>query len=173
MGVMGDQPFCLGIDPGLSGALALLDPHGKLVDVQDMPTMIRGSGKGRTKHQVNASALSKIIRFMSCAASVSERMPISAVVEHVSAMPGQGVSSMFSMGDSFGVIRGVLAALEIPMETVHPRRWKKQARLLGAEKDAARTVASQLYPQADLSRKKDIGRADAILIARTGCVRDQ
>lgn len=162
MGVTGNS-FVMGFDPGLSGALALLDGDGKLVDVQDMPIMIRGTGKGRTKHQVNAPALAHIIRSMF---SPNSRLPIHAVVEHVSAMPGQGVSSMFSMGDSFGVIRGVLAALEIPMETVHPRRWKKHFRLLGSDKDAARTMAIQLYPYANLALKKHIGRADAILIAR-------
>ena len=83
-------------------------------------------------------------------------------------MPGQGVSSMFGFGVSYGILQGVIASLGIPSVLVTPQRWKKAAGLMGKPKDYARTLAQRLYPAAELSRKKDIGRADAILIARYG-----
>lgn len=146
----------IGIDPGNTGAIAFLDDDG-LINVEDMPLMANGK-----KKQVNAAELSKIISGM----SVMEQPH--AYVEKVGAMPGQGVSSMFNFGMGYGVIQGVLAALEIPYTLVTPQRWKKAAGLIGKEKDNARTLAQQLYAEAPLGRKKDIGRADAILIARFG-----
>ena len=144
----------IGIDPGISGAIAILQDDDSLINVYDMPIMA-GTGK---RQQVNASELVKIL---------SQANGIS-YVERVSAMPGQGVSSMFSFGTSYGIVLGVLAALQIPVVLVTPQRWKKIAGLTGKEKDMARTLAQQLYPEAALGRKRDIGRADAILIARFG-----
>ena len=83
-------------------------------------------------------------------------------------MPGQGVASMFNFGMGYGIIQGVVSALGIPYELVTPQSWKKRAGLIGKDKDNARTMAQQLYPDAPLGRKKDIGRADALLIARFG-----
>ena len=144
----------IGIDPGVSGALALLDDNNKLIEVVDMPVM----PFGKTKRQVNAAELGKIL-------------PTKAVVaylEQVSAFPGQGVTAMFNFGMSYGVIQGVLGALQIPVVFVTPQAWKKRAGLIGKNKDYARTLAQQLYPKANLSYKKNIGRAEAILIARYG-----
>lgn len=142
----------VGIDPGNGGAIAFL--HGKHVTVVDMPLMANGK-----KQQVNPAELSKIlvdnINVMECV----------VCIEKVSAMPGQGVSSMFNFGMGYGVIQGVVAALGYRYELITPQKWKKAAGLIGKEKDNARTLAQQLYPQAPLGRKKDIGRADAILIA--------
>jgi crossover junction endodeoxyribonuclease RuvC len=146
----------LGIDPGLSGAVAVLGENLELLDVFDMPTMALSKGK----NCVNAAGLAAILRI--------DQHPATAYLEDVHAMPGQGVSGMFSFGRSLGVIEGVLATLGIPVVMVPPQTWKKRAGLQGAEKDKARTMAQRLYPGADLSRKKDIGRADAILIARYG-----
>jgi crossover junction endodeoxyribonuclease RuvC len=151
----------LGIDPGITGAIALLDKDLRYVDIKDMPA-IAGIGK---RQQVNAAEVSRIVRVWK---QLAGDEPIIAFVEQVAAMPGQGVSSMFSFGDSFGVIRGVLAASDIPLLLVHPRQWKQRAGLIGTEKDKARTVAQNLYPAVPLARKKDIGRADALLIARYG-----
>jgi len=147
----------IGIDPGISGALALLDDDGQLVDVKDMPIMA-GTGK---RQQINGAELSKMLISMSHDVS-------GAYLEHVSAMPKQGVSSMFSFGMSYGIVLGILAALQIPVLLVTPRAWKKRAGLEKKEKDACRTLMQQLYPAAPLGRKKDIGRADAIAIARFG-----
>lgn len=145
----------IGIDPGNTGALAFMKISGE-VEVVDMPLMANGK-----KQQVNASELTKIIS--------SRLQPNTrAIVEKVSAMPGQGVSSMFNFGMGYGVIQGVLAALGVPYTLCTPQRWKKAATLIGKDKDNARTLAQQLYPDAPLGRKKDIGRADAILIARFG-----
>ena len=150
----------IGIDPGLTGAIAWLDQNDKFIDVWDMPVMQKGT-KGNKK-QVNPVELANIIR------EITRECDCIAYVELVSAMPGQGVTSMFNFGDGFGCIRGVLAALQVPVEFVTPQSWKSRAGLKGKDKDAARTKAINLYPMASLSRKKDIGRADAIMIARYG-----
>lgn len=147
--------YVIGIDPGLSGAIALLR-DGEYAEVWDMPTMGRGSGN---KQQINGAAVGKILR---------ECPPCRAYIELVGAMPGQGVSSMFNFGKAAGAAMGALGALQIPVVEVSPVRWKKQFGLTGKEKDMARTMAQQLMPSAPLSLKKHGGRADALLIALYG-----
>lgn len=147
--------YVIGIDPGLSGAIALLR-DGEYAEVWDMPTMGRGSGN---KQQINAAAVGKLLR---------ECPPCRAYIELVGAMPGQGVSSMFNFGKAAGAAMGALGALQIPVIEVTPQRWKKQFGLTGKEKDMARTMAQQLMPSAPLSLKKHGGRADALLIALYG-----
>ncbi len=149
----------IGIDPGLTGALALLNDDSSISDLTDMP-VVPLTGK---RNQVNAVELSRIIKFWQ-----TDNPKITAFLEQVSAMPGQGVSSMFGFGVSFGIVRGVLAALGIPVVLITPQKWKKRAGLIGQEKDYSRTIAQRLYPLADLSLKKHTGRADALLIARFG-----
>lgn len=159
----------IGIDPGISGALALMNTDGYCLKVVDMPIMLMGTNK----HQVNAPALAEILTSFKGMGdhylSGSLYDPhITVYLERVQAMPGQGVSSMFNFGTSYGVVQGVVGALRFPMVLVSPASWKKRAGLLGKDKEAARTLAQQLYPDVDLSHKKDIGRADAILIAMYG-----
>lgn len=149
----------VGIDPGLDGAIAFLKDSHDFVLVEDMPTY---AGTG-TRREVNEAELARIIK-----RAYASGQHDTVYLERVSAMPGQGVSSMFSFGCSYGIVRGVLSALGFPYELVTPQAWKKRAGIIGRNKDAARTMAQQLYPQAALGRKKDIGRADAILIARFG-----
>jgi len=145
----------VGIDPGLTGAVGVLDPDGNYVDVIDIPVMATGA-KSRIKNQINAAGLSRIL----------EQQEIHVVVlELVNAMPSQGVASMFSLGDSFGTIRGVCGALKLPVELVRPASWKKHFNL-GKDKDLARSLAIRLFPNAPLDRKKDHGRAEALLLAR-------
>ena len=146
----------IGIDPGLQGAIAVLGDNLGLFAVYDMPVMALSKGK----NQVNAAGLATILREV--------LVPTVAYLEQVSAMPGQGVSGMFSFGTSYGIVQGVLAALRIPMVLVRPQAWKARAGLTGKDKDLARTLAIRLYPSAELSLKKHIGRADSILIARYG-----
>jgi len=148
----------VGIDPGQTGALAFMGEGGMVESVHDMPIMARLHGKGQA---VNAAELASIIL---------EHKPKKAILEAVSAMPGQGVSSTFRFGESFGVVLGVLGALQVPVKFIAPQTWKKKAGLIGKEKDAARTMAIMLHPEASdkLTRKKDCGRADAILIAKYG-----
>ncbi|MDD4985227.1 MAG: hypothetical protein PHQ43_05475 [Dehalococcoidales bacterium] len=147
----------IGCDPGLSGSLAVLGDNLECLAVYDMPIM----SLGKSRHQVNAAELSKLLK------PWQDQKP-TIYLEQVSAMPGQGVSSMFSFGCSYGMVQGIIGALEIPMVLVRPAAWKKRAGLLGKPKDAARTLAQQLFPGQALGRKKDIGRADALLIARFG-----
>lgn len=149
----------IGIDPGLSGAVALLDGNDKIDDLIDMPVMA-STGK---RQQVNGAELAKIIKLWQ-----QDSEPITAYVEQVSAMPGQGVSSMFSFGKGCGVVEGVMAALGVPVVYVSPGAWKRRAGLIGKPKDMSRTLAQRLYPLAELGRKKDIGRAESILIAKYG-----
>ena len=88
-------------------------------------------------------------------------------MEHVNAMPGQGVTSMFNFGQSFGVIKGICSALSLPIYFVRPAKWKKYFNLINSEKDASRTKAIQIFPyiSSQLSKKKDSNKADAILLA--------
>tara|TARA_Y100000590_G_scaffold449557_1_gene587898 strand:- start:216 stop:695 length:480 start_codon:yes stop_codon:yes gene_type:complete len=148
-----------GIDPGVSGAISVLE-NKKVIDVFDMPTMIDGK---KNKKQVNGSQVSNIIR-----ERLNENNEIIVVVEHVNAMPGQGVTSMFNFGQSFGVIKGVCSALSVPIYFVRPTKWKKYFNLIKTNKDASRTKVIEVYPEISgkLSRKKDSNKADAILIAR-------
>ena len=150
-----------GIDPGQTGAIAVLH-DGEVKQVIDMPTTARLHGKGQ---QVDAYTLTS--ELLAAASGHNQRR---AIIEAVSAMPGQGVSSTFRFGEALGVVLGVLGALQIPVSWASPVRWKKAAGLYGKDKDAARTLALQLHPEAGdmLTSKKDIGRADAICIAHFG-----
>jgi crossover junction endodeoxyribonuclease RuvC len=148
----------LGIDVGLNGAIALI-VDGQLLEVHDMPTVTL-ERNNKTKRMVNAQALSLIIRGAKAD---------SAYLERLNAMPGQGVTSMFSMGQSLGVVLGILAACEVPTTTIPPRTWQK-ALDVPQGKDGSRYRAAQLFPEhADMfSRVKDDGRSDAVLIAAYG-----
>lgn len=141
----------IGIDPGLSGAVAWLTPQGPFV--KDIPIVLKGSGF--VKNEVDAAGLIRMLDFPG---------EYHAMLERVNAMPGQGVSSMFSMGDSFGVIRCALAAASIPHEYITPHAWKRHFNL-DNNKEAARALAIRLYPTAELHLKKHIDRAEALLIA--------
>ena len=148
-----------GIDPGVSGAISVLE-NKKVIEVFDMPTMIDGK---KSKRQVNGAQVTNIIK-----ERLDKNKEIIAVVEHVNAMPGQGVTSMFNFGQSFGVIKGICSALSLPIYFVRPVKWKKHFNLIKTNKDASRTKVIQIYPEisSKLSRKKDSNKADAILIAR-------
>ena len=148
-----------GIDPGVSGAISVIE-NGKIIDVFDMPTMIDGK---KNKKQVNGSQVTNIIK-----EKLSDNnKEVIVAVEHVNAMPGQGVASMFNFGQSFGVIKGICAALSIPIYFVRPTKWKKYFNLIKTNKDASRTKVIEAYPEisSKLTRKKDSNKADAILIA--------
>jgi len=149
----------IGIDPGVSGAIIILEDK-KVIEVFDMPTMIDGK---KNKKQVNGSQVTNIIK-----ENLHNNKETIIVVEHVNAMPGQGVTSMFNFGQSFGVIKGVCAALSLPIYFVRPTKWKKHFNLIKTNKDASRTKTIEIYPgiSSQLSRKKDSNKADAILIAR-------
>jgi len=148
-----------GIDPGISGAISILE-NKKIIEVYDMPTMIDGK---KNKKQVNGSQVANIFK-----EKIETNKEISVVVEHVNAMPGQGVTSMFNFGQSFGVIKGICSALSLPIHFIRPTKWKKHFNLINTNKDASRTKVIEIYPEisSKLSRKKDANKADAILIAR-------
>jgi len=149
--------FIIGIDPGISGAIAVFDWYTHtLKEVIDMPTLEVVSGKTKKRH-ISAAGLRNIL----------EGYPNSyVVIEKVGAMPGQGVSSMFNFGRSAGIIEGVVAAMHFPSTYVTPASWTKAVGR-AAGKDASRMRAMELFPsKADLfKRAKDDGRADACLIA--------
>ena len=148
-----------GIDPGVSGAISILE-NKKVIEVFEMPTMIDGK---KSKRQVNGAQVTNIIK-----ERLDKNKEIIVVVEHVNAMPGQGVTSMFNFGQSFGVIKGICSALSLPIYFVRPMKWKKYFNLIKTNKDASRTKVIEVYPEisSKLSRKKDSNKADAILIAR-------
>ena len=150
----------IGIDPGISGSICFLD-NGKILDVIEMPIMTDGK---KNKKQVNGS---QVYNEISRRIKQFEKNQIRVVIEHVSAMPGQGVTSMFNFGQSFGILKGICTAMQLPMYFVRPAKWKKYFNLLNSEKDASRTRAIEIFPyfSSQLSRKKDSNKADAILIA--------
>ena len=150
----------IGIDPGISGSICFLE-EGRILDVIDMPTMIEGK---KNKKQVNGSQIyNEFLKMINKANNQNVRV----VVEQVSAMPGQGVTSMFNFGQSFGILKGICSAMQLPIYFVRPAKWKKYFNLINSEKDASRTRAIEIFPyfSSNLSKKKDANKADAILIA--------
>ena len=150
----------IGIDPGLSGSICFFE-DGKILDVVEMPTMTEGK---KNKRQVNGSQtyneIFKRIKHI-------DKKDIKVIIEQVSAMPGQGVTSMFNFGQSFGILKGICSAMQLPMYFVRPAKWKKYFSLINSEKDASKTKAIEIFPyfSLNLSKKKDSNKADAILIA--------
>ena len=150
----------IGIDPGISGSICFFE-EGKIIDVVIMPTMTEGK---KNKRQVNGSQVyNEIFKRINKVGKQNVRV----IIEQVSAMPGQGVTSMFNFGQSFGILKGICSAMQLPMYFVRPAKWKKYFGLINSEKDASRTRAIEMFPHfsSQLSKKKDSNKADAILIA--------
>ena len=141
----------------LSGAIAILK-NDKVIKLIEMPVM----AEEKNKRQLNSAQLVKLLR-----ENISKDDETAVVVEQVNAMPGQGVTSMFNFGQTFGSIKGICATLSLPIFFVRPSKWKKHFDLIKTSKDASRTKAIEMYPQLsnELS-KKDVNKSDAILIAR-------
>ena len=150
----------IGIDPGITGSICFFE-DGKILDVVEMPTMTDGK---KNKKQVNGSQIyNEILK----RTKQIDKKDIKVIIEQVSAMPGQGVTSMFNFGQSFGILKGICSAMQLPMYFVRPAKWKKYFSLINSEKDASRTKAIEIFPyfSSNLSKKKDANKADAILIA--------
>jgi len=150
----------IGIDPGISGSICFFE-DGKILEVIEMPTMTEGK---KNKKQVNGSQIyNEILKRI----NNLQRKDVRVIVEQVSAMPGQGVTSMFNFGQSFGILKGICSAMQLPIYFVRPAKWKKYFNLINSEKDASRTRAIEIFPHfsPQLSKKKDANKADAILIA--------
>ena len=150
----------IGIDPGISGAICFFE-DGQVKEIMDMPVMADGK---KNKRQINGpqvynEILKRINKF--------QKKDIIVVIEQVSAMPGQGVTSMFNFGQSFGVLKGICSAMQLSMFFIRPAKWKKYFGLIKTEKDASRTKVIEIFPyiSSQLSRKKDSNKADAVLIA--------
>ena len=150
----------IGIDPGISGSICFFE-DGKIIDVIEMPVMAEGK---KNKKQVNGS---QIYNEISKRIKNIDKKNIKVIIEQVSAMPGQGVTSMFNFGQSFGILKGLCSAMQISMYFVRPAKWKKYFNLINSDKDASRTKAIEIFPyfSSNLSKKKDSNKADAILIA--------
>ena len=150
----------IGIDPGISGSICFFE-DGKVIDIVEMPSMADGK---KNKRQVNGA---QIYNEISLRIKNFNKEDIRVVIEQVSAMPGQGVTSMFNFGQSFGVLKGICSAMQLPMYFVRPAKWKKYFNLINSEKDASRTKAIQIFPyiSSELSKKKDANKAEAILLA--------
>ena len=150
----------IGIDPGISGAICFFQ-DGQISEIVEMPVMAEGK---KNKRQINGQQIYNEI--YSRIDKISKKN-ITVVIEQVSAMPGQGVTSMFNFGQSFGVLKGICSAMQLSMRFVRPTKWKKYYGLIKAEKDASRTKVIEIFPyiSSQLSKKKDSNKADAILIA--------
>ncbi len=149
----------IGIDPGITGAIAFI---GNNYCVYDLPIMAKGKGRTKVTNQINPSALSELIR-----AEILGEGDVQVYLERVSSMPGQGSASIFSLGDSYGCIRGVVATMGLRLNVVTPNSWKKHFKL-GKDKEVVRAKAIELFANAPLERKKDHDRAEALLIAQYG-----
>ena len=149
----------IGIDPGLSGAIAILESN-KVLDIFDIPVMSEGK---KNKRQLNSALLVNLLK-----ENINKEEEVAVVIEQVNAMPGQGVTSMFNFGQTFGALKGICAALELPIFFVRPSKWKKHFELINSSKDSSRTKAIEMYPKlsTQLAKKKDVNKSDAILIAR-------
>jgi len=128
----------LGIDPGITGALALLDSTGSVVMAEHLPTIARGSA-AKVKREIDPAGLVHLLRIH--AGDIQ-----AAYLEQVASRPAQGVASVFSLGHSVGSITGTLAALGIPVHLVAPATWKRQAGLTSSDKEQARALAVRLFP---------------------------
>ena len=150
----------IGIDPGITGSICFFQ-DGKIIGVIEMPNMPEGK---KNKKQVNGA---QIFNEISERIKNIDKKDIKIVIEQVSAMPGQGVTSMFNFGQSYGILKGICSAMQLPVYFVRPAKWKKYFNLINSEKDASRTRAIEIFPyfSSQLSRKKDSNKADAILIA--------
>ncbi len=150
----------IGIDPGISGAMCFFE-EGIVKEVIDMPVMADGK---KNKRQVNGP---QIVHEIQKRIGNIPKKNIFVVVEHVSAMPGQGVTSMFNFGQSFGVIKGICSAMQLPIHFVRPAKWKKYFNEINTSKEASRSRAIEIFPKISnqLKRKKDSNKADAILIS--------
>ena len=150
----------IAIDPGISGSICFFE-DGEILDVIEMPTMTEGK---KNKKQVNGSQIyNEILKKI----KLTDKKNVRVIIEQVSAMPGQGVTSMFNFGQSFGILKGICSAMQLPMFFVRPAKWKKYFNLINSQKDASRTRAIEIFPyfSTQLSKKKDSNKADAILIA--------
>ena len=150
----------IGIDPGISGSICFFE-DGKILDVVEMPTMTEWK---KNKKQVNGS---QIYNEISKRIKEIDKRNIRVVIEQVSAMPGQGVTSMFNFGQSFGILKGICSAMQLSMYFIRPAKWKRYFNLINSEKDASRTKVIEIFPyfSINLAKKKDSNKADAILIA--------
>ena len=151
----------IGIDPGITGAICFFE-NGEVKDIIEMPNMADGK---KNKRQINGPQIyneisARIIDF--------PKKDVLVVIEQVSAMPGQGVTSMFNFGQSFGVIKGICSAMQLSMHFVRPVKWKKYFNLIKTNKDASCTKVIEIFPyiSSKISRKKDSNKADSILIAK-------
>lgn len=147
----------IGIDPGLSGAIGVLR-DGVYVAVLDMPTVAKGSGV--VKNEVDPAGLATLLRQHAPAEEA-----VAVALERVNAMPGQGSSSIFSLGDSFGCARAVVAACRLELTYMTPVQWKKHFKLT-SDKELGRALAVRMFPEAPLNLKKHADRAEALLMAR-------
>ena len=150
----------IGIDPGISGAICFFE-NGQVKEIINMPVMADGK---KNKRQINGpQTYNEILKRI----NNYPKKDIIVVIEQVSAMPGQGVTSMFNFGQSFGVIKGICSAMQLSTFFIRPTKWKKYFGLIKTEKDASRTKVIEIFPyiSSELSRKKDSNKADAVLIA--------
>ena len=151
--------YIIGIDPGISGSICFFK-DGRILEVIEMPVMTEGK---KNKKQVNGAQIYN--EFLKRINKKDDEIRV--VIEQVSAMPGQGVTSMFNFGQSFGILKGICSAMQLPMFFVRPAKWKKYFNLINSQKDASRSRAIEIFPyfSTQLSKKKDSNKADAILIA--------
>lgn len=145
----------IGIDPGLTGAIAVLHEDGTVRTVADMPTIADGTAKGA------------MLDYHELRPLLSSLGAVHAYVEHQQVFPHDGKVGAFRLGRCYEGLLAALAMREVPYTAVRPLTWKDAFGLRGKEKEAARALAQRWYPAVKLGAKT-AGRADALLIARYG-----
>lgn len=155
----------VGVDPGASGALAFYHTGQDAFSVEDMPYAVAKLASGKKRKLIDSTALHLMIED-----HASDGGRINAFVEKVSAMPGQGVTSMFSFGRAVGVLDGVFGAMGVGPVWITPQEWQRHFNLLGSDKAEHRERAGDAWPDYRhlFARKKDDGRADAALLLHYG-----
>ena len=139
----------IGIDPGISGAICFFE-NGEVKEIIEMPTMADGK---KNKKQINGT---QIYNEILVRVRDFSKKDIFVVIEQVSAMPGQGVTSMFNFGQSFGVIKGICSAMQLSTYFIRPVKWKKYFGLIKSEKDASRTKAIEIFPYISSNLSKNL-----------------
>ena len=152
--------IAIAIDPGVSGAVAAVKDGRTIIALHEMP-VLRVVKNAKVSRSVDGAGLARLVRNI---LATDPREHYACVVEKTASMPGQGVASTFSMGHSRGVAEGVLQALNLPMELVGPSVWKK-AMGLTSDKEYVRGLMQMKFPNADLSRKKDHDKAEALAMS--------
>ena len=152
----------IGIDPGLTGAIGVLDSKGRFVDVYDIPTQERANHKNKVTKEIDVNETVKIFQALTDLGSYQSK----AIIEAQTIFPGMHAATMGSLIETYAALKAVMTLEKIPFEIAWPISWKTKQGLKGKKKDYSLSLAISLWPSAPLHREKDHNRAEALLLAK-------